>query len=144
KSFAFRRSNTMTIQSQCYRFSRRFSHLQLRARGKQLAVEQWEGFLLTTRQLLLMICFYLVLLGAAVHFTRATTRRIAGALVGGAIIGLVQVGMITFGETPGGWGVPIRWTPDFLSPMFILSAVAGAFVLLLTWRIARRFGWRGL
>src|SRR5262245_20485342 len=99
---------------------------------------------MATRQLLLMLCFYLVLLSAAVYVTRAIARRIVGAFVGGAIIGLINIGMITFGEARGWWHVPIRWEPGYMSLLLLLSAIAGAFVFLLTWRIARRFGWRGV
>ncbi len=39
--------------------------------------------------------------------------------------------------------MPIRWEPYYLLLLWIDFVVSG-FVFLLTWRIARRFGWRGL
>ena len=39
---------------------------------------------MTTRQLIVVICAYLLELVAVIYFTRATTRRVAGAFVDGA------------------------------------------------------------
>src|SRR5262249_17881270 len=75
--------------------------------------------------------------------TRATARRIVGALAGGAAIGVVGLGIIALGERAGWWHMAITWEPYFLTLVLIDSALC-AFVFLITWRIARRFGWRGL
>ncbi len=74
--------------------------------------------------------------------TRATRRRIAGALAGGAMCGIVALGIIGLGERVGWWHMAINWEPYFLLLMLVDSTL-WAFIFLITWRIARRFGWRG-
>jgi hypothetical protein len=97
----------------------------------------------TTQQLHLFNCLYLVILAAVAVLTRATPRRIGGALAGAATAGVVALGIITFGEHAGWWHFVIPWKPYFLVLGEIDFALC-AFVFLLTWRIARRFGGRGL
>ena len=75
--------------------------------------------------------------------TRATARRIAGALAGGVAAGVVALGIIALGEEVGWWHMAITWEPYFLTLLWIDFALC-AFIFLITWRIARRFGWRGL
>ena len=91
-----------------------------------------------------MDCLYLALLGAMVYFTRATTRRIAGALAGGAAAGLLALGAIALGEAQGWWRLPSESTPYFRLHLFLGLAISMAPSYLITWRVARRFGWRGL
>ena len=98
---------------------------------------------MTTHQLLLFNCLYLVVLAAVAVLTRATFRRIGGALAGAAAAGVVAMGIIAFGERTGLWHFVMPWDPYFLALMEIGFAL-GAFVFLITWRIARRFGGRGL
>ena len=98
---------------------------------------------MTTQQLLLFNCLYLVILGAVAVLTRATARRIAGAVAGAAAAGVVALGIIAFGERAGWWHMAITWEPYFLTLMWIDLALCG-YVFLITWRIARRFGGRGL
>lgn len=98
---------------------------------------------MTIRQLYLFNCLYLVLTAAAAVLTRATPRRIAGALAGAASAGVVLLGVIAFGETAGWWRMAIAWEPYFIT-LFLLDIALCAYVFLITWRIARRFGWRGL
>jgi hypothetical protein len=86
---------------------------------------------------------YLVILILVAVLTRATARRIAGALAGGAALGVVALGIIVGGEEVGWWHMAITWQPYFLTLLWIDFALA-AFIFLVTWRIARRFGWRGL
>jgi len=99
---------------------------------------------MTTQQLYLMNGVYLVALVVVAVLTRATARRIAGALAGGAVFGLVALCIIALCERRGLWRVPLAWEPYFLSLLVIDFAVSCAVVYLLTWRVARRFGWRGL
>src|SRR5436305_10247078 len=99
---------------------------------------------MTTQELHLFNGIYLVLLVAAAVFTRATARRIAGALTGGATVSVVLLGIIALGEEVGWWHMSITWEPYFLALLLIDGAVSAAFIYLLTWRIARRFGWRWL
>jgi len=98
---------------------------------------------MTTTQLHLFNGFYLVVLAIVAILTRATPRRIEGAMAGGAAIGLLSLVIIPIGERAGWWHFALSWEPYFLTLMEIDSALTG-FVFLITWRIARRFGGRGL
>jgi uncharacterized membrane protein YqjE len=98
---------------------------------------------MTTQQIYLFSGLYLALTVAVAFFTRASARRIAGALAGGAASGAVALGIIALGERVGWWHMVIAWEPHYLTLMLIGFAVC-AFIFLITWRIARRFGWRGL
>ena len=98
---------------------------------------------MTTQQLHLFNGLYLAILVVVAVLTRATARRVAGALAGGALAAALALGMIAHGEEVGWWRFAIAWEPYFLTLLWIDFAL-GAFVFLLTWRIARRFGWRGL
>ena len=98
---------------------------------------------MTSQQLHLFNGLALVLLVLFGILTRATARRIAGALAGGAAAGLVVLGIIAFGEEVGWWHMAITWEPYYLTLLWIDFALS-AFPFLITWRIARRFGRRGL
>jgi hypothetical protein len=98
---------------------------------------------MTTLQFHLFNCFYLAVLVAVAFFTRATARRIAGALAGGATFGVVALGIIAIGEEVGWWHMAITREPYFVTLLLVGFALC-AFIYLITWRIARRFGWRGL
>jgi hypothetical protein len=98
---------------------------------------------MTTQQLHLFNGIYLVVLVVVAVLMRATLRRLAGALAGGTVFGAVALGIIALGENVGWWHLAITWEPYFLTVLGIGFAL-GAFRYLLTWRIARRFGWRGL
>ena len=98
---------------------------------------------MTTQQLQVFNCVYLVVLVVVAILTRATALRIAGALAGGLVIGVMALGIISIGERVGWWHMAITWEPSFLTVMLISFTVC-AFIFLITWRIARRFGWRGL
>lgn len=99
---------------------------------------------MTTWQLLFVTCAYLVELVAVVYFTRPTLRRVVGALAGGSAVGLMGTGAIVLGNTLGLWCVPIFWTPLFLALFYLGFAISASPIYLITWRLARRFGWRGL
>lgn len=99
---------------------------------------------MTTRQLIVVICAYMVELVAAVYFTRATSRRVVGALAGGAAVGCFGMGAIVLGNSLGLWRVPIFWTPTFLALFYLGLVISVTPIYLVTWRLARRFGWRGL
>jgi hypothetical protein len=99
---------------------------------------------MTTLQLIVVTCAYLVELVAVVYFTRATSRRVVGALTGGAAVGCFGLGAIALGNALGLWRVPIFWTPTFLALFYLGFAVSVTPIYLVTWRLARRFGWRGL
>ncbi len=98
---------------------------------------------MTPRQLYLFDSFYLVIFLIVTFFTRATARRIAGALAGGTAFGVVALGIIALGEQVGWWHMALTWEPCFVALMLVGFAMC-AFIYLITWRIARLFGWRGL
>jgi hypothetical protein len=98
---------------------------------------------MTTQQLHLFNGLAIVLLVVVSILTRATARRVAGALAGGAAAGVVVLSIIALGEEVGWWHMAITWEPYFLALLWIDFALS-AFPFLITWRITRRFGWRGL
>ena len=99
---------------------------------------------MTARQIILMAAFYLVELGAVIFFARPTLRRVIGAFAGGAVVGLLMLGAIALGKAQGWWQVPFASTPFFLPLLYLASAASCAPIYLVTWRVARRFGGRGL
>jgi hypothetical protein len=98
---------------------------------------------MTTQQLHLFNCLYLAVLVLVAFVTRATARRIAGALAGGVAIGVVGLGIVALGEQMAWWHMAITWEPYFLA-LLLVDFTLSAFIFLITWRIERRFGWRGL
>jgi hypothetical protein len=98
---------------------------------------------MTTTQLHLFNILYVVISVVVAVLTRATPRRIAGALAGGAAMGVVGLGIVGLGEYVGWWHFMITWEPYLLTLLLINSTLC-AFLFLITWRIARRFGGRGL
>jgi hypothetical protein len=98
---------------------------------------------MTTQQIHLFNLLYVTIFVVVALFTRATARRIAGALVGGVSFGVVALSIIVLGEEEGWWHMAITWEPYFLT-LLLIDFALGAFIYLVTWRIARRFGWRGL
>jgi hypothetical protein len=99
---------------------------------------------MTTQQIILWSCVYLVELLAVIYFTRAPTRRIVGAIIGGAAAGLLSLGAMAVCKALGWWWIPIASTPYFLLLFYVVLSIWPAPVYLVTWRLARRFGWRGL
>lgn len=99
---------------------------------------------MTTWQLIFVTCAYLVELVVVVYFTRPTSRRIAGAFAGGAAVGCFGMGAIVLGNALRFWRVPIFWTPTFLALFYLGFAISVTPIYLVTWRLTRRFGWRGL
>ena len=99
---------------------------------------------MTTQQILLWTSAYLVELVAVIYFTRATARRVMGAMAGGAVAGLFGVGAIALCESLGWWWVPYASTPSFLALFYLGASISLMPIYPVTWRLARRFGWRGL
>src|SRR5215510_8740940 len=98
---------------------------------------------MTEHQLYIFSVLALVLSIVAAFFTRATLRRIVGAMAGAAAGGIILPVVIAVGETTHVWHMAIDWRPYMLA-LLIINVVLCAYVFLITWRIARRFGWRGL
>jgi hypothetical protein len=99
--------------------------------------------MLTALQLHLLNGLYLVVLVVVAVLTRATAWRIAGALAGAVVMYPVGLAIVALGERVGWWHWLFPWEPNFLTALGINSAMC-AFAFLITWRIARRFGGRGL
>ncbi len=99
---------------------------------------------MTTQQIILWTCGYLIEFGVVIYFTRATARRVMGALVGGASAGLLGLGAIALCEALGWWRVPFASTPYFLPLFYLGTSISLTPIYLVTWRVVRRFGWRGL
>ena len=99
---------------------------------------------MTTAQLILMNGVYLVVLIAVVYLTRASIRRVAGALAAGVAIGLVALGSLALGEKIGWWQIPMQWTPLLLFLLYSSLVISCAPIYLVIWRVVRRYGWRGL
>ena len=98
---------------------------------------------MTTQQIHLFNCLYLAILVVVAVITRATARRIVGALTGAAVGGIVALTIIALGEDLGWWHMAITWAPYFLAVLWIDFTLC-AYIFLVTWRIALRFGGRGL
>jgi hypothetical protein len=99
---------------------------------------------MTTQQVILWSCAYLIGFGVVFYFTRATTRRVVGAMFGGAAAGLLGLGAIALSEALGWWWIPFASTPYFLALFYLGLSISLMPIYLVTWRLARRFGWRGL
>src|ERR1051325_3548647 len=99
---------------------------------------------MTTQEIILWTCAYLLEFGAVIYFTRPSARRVAGALAGGAAAGLLGLGAIALSEALGWWRIPFASTPSFLPLFYVGLAISLTPIYLVTWRLARRFGWRGL
>ncbi len=84
-----------------------------------------------------------ILLGVVVYFTRAPLLRLSGSLAGGVVFVL-----LFFAEhrlaSASGW-LHFRWivTPQSQLLVYLAATPLGAILLLLGWRIIRKFGWRG-
>jgi hypothetical protein len=89
-------------------------------------------------------CVYGSLLVAAIYFTRATTRRVLGALAGGCAVALIGAGVEGLGHAWGWWRYTSDDTPVGPLAMYPLLVVAFAFLALVGWRVMRRFGSLGL
>jgi hypothetical protein len=99
---------------------------------------------MTTSQLILMTSLYLAAFVGVAYLTRAKVSRIAGALCGGAVFGVVVLLAVALGETQGWWRVPKAGSSHFQLLLWVGIAVSCTPVYLITWRVARRFGGRGL
>ena len=99
---------------------------------------------MTRLQIILFTCAYLIEFGAVIYFTRATTRRVVGAMAGGAAAGLWGMGAIALCEALGWWHIPFASTSYFLPLFYLGASISLTPIYLVTWRLVRRFGWRGL
>ncbi len=94
--------------------------------------------------LILASCVYLSLFIAAIYFSRATPRRVVGALAGGGAVALVGMGVEALAHARGWWRYPSDDTPIGPVAMYPAMVVILAFLALIGWIVMRRFGGRGL
>ncbi|HEY0796091.1 MAG TPA: hypothetical protein VGD64_09960 [Acidisarcina sp.] len=99
---------------------------------------------MTTGQITLMAGLYLAALVAVAYLTRAGVRRIEGAIAGGAVFGVVALLAVALGEARSWWQAPKANSPHIVLLLWLGVAVSCAPVYLITWRVVRRFGGRGL
>jgi hypothetical protein len=98
---------------------------------------------MTTRQIIFVTGLYLIALVVVIYFTRANSRRVAGAFAGGTAVGCFGMGAIVLGNALALWRIPIFWTTYFIALFYLGLAISVTPIYLVTWRLARRFGWRG-
>jgi hypothetical protein len=102
-----------------------------------------EGYM-TVLQICLFGAAYLIFVAVVVVLTRATLRRVAGSLAGGIVAGVAGLGVIALGQRVGWWDFVMLWEPSYLVLFLLAFAISMSWIYLISWRIARRFGWRGL
>lgn len=86
-----------------------------------------------------------VLFAACAFFTRASLRRIAGALVGSAAYGGLSWLWDHAALALGWWSYPaFSESEEFPLAGYALAGIAGGAMGFIGWRIFRRWGWRGL
>jgi len=86
--------------------------------------------------------------GLVAYLTRAMFVRVMGALAGGALFAVVWIIKLRVDYAMGWWTTAFPETPDplmlfSLPVMFLVIMMAGGLLLLLSWRVTRRFGWAG-
>ena len=98
----------------------------------------------TEIQLLVATGVYAVALVLAVYLTRAGRRRVAGALAGGLSAAVVFLVATTAAELNEWWRVPVVQSASDRAVVLAGLVISMTPVYLVTWRVARRFGMRGL
>jgi hypothetical protein len=96
--------------------------------------------------------FQIAIVGAAyaavtipvVWFTRATSRRFWGGVAGAGVGGAYGMGAIVAGNALALWRVPLPQSFGVMALFAGVLAVTLVPIYLVTWRVARRFGLRGL
>jgi hypothetical protein len=99
---------------------------------------------MTLQQLIVIMCTYLTVLVVVIYFTRPTLSRIGGALAGGAGGGCLLLMVFVLGDVCGLWRASLPSRPRMLMLFYISTVISCTPIYLGTWRIARRFGRRGL
>lgn len=98
---------------------------------------------MTAEQLYLFNGLYLMAFVVLAFLTRATTRRMIGALAGGLAAGMIALLVVVLGEKMQWWHQTIRWEPRIVTLNLLSFALCG-FVFLICWRLERRFGSKAL
>src|SRR5262245_22302824 len=99
-------------------------------------IDQFMVFSLIAAPLLFVLSAY---------FTRATARRVVGALVGGLGFGAANLLWDVAAYHTGWWHYPFTTAPYAALPLYLADGLFyGSAVGLIGWRVTRRFGLRGL
>jgi serine/threonine protein kinase len=98
-------------------------------------------------ELVLWLFVASAILAGSVFVMRARLLRAGGALAGGALMSLIRLLGLRYAHTMGWWSTRFTNDPDPVSvlsaPLLLLGYAAFvAAVLLLGWRLGRRFGWK--
>jgi hypothetical protein len=104
---------------------------------------RWYYSTVIIQQLYVFNVLYLILLVAVTVLRRASLRRIGGAIGGAFAAGAAGVAVIAICERVGWWHFTMHWERSYLIQL-VFGVALCAFVFLLTWRLARRLGGRGL
>lgn len=99
---------------------------------------------MTTQQILVTLAAYAIALLAAIRFTRPSRRRSLGALAGGAAAACLLFAAALLGNAAGWWKVSFPSTAYLLALFYLTAAISCAPIYLITWRVAARFGSRGI
>jgi len=99
---------------------------------------------MTKQQIILFTGGYLIVFVTVIYFARANVRRVVAAIAGGAVAGLLGIGAIALCEALRWWWIPFAPTLFFLTLFYLGLAISLMPIYLITWRLVRRFGWRGL
>lgn len=99
---------------------------------------------MATSEIIVMTAAYAVALLAVVYFLRSSALRFAGALTGGFAAGGLGLGAMALGQALGVWWIALPSTTGVWALFYVGFAISLTPIYLVTWRIARRFGWRGL
>ena len=98
----------------------------------------------TMIELLVVTGVYFAVLIPVVYLTRASRRRVVGALAGGSPAAVVALVATTVAELNDWWRVPVVQAAFGRAVILAGLAISMTPVYLVTWRVARRFGRRGL
>lgn len=99
---------------------------------------------MTIQQLYISNAFYLLVLAVVVILTRPSLRRVGGAVAGALAAGASGAAIVAVCQQAGWWHFTMNWEHYHWLQLGLGFAISGVFVFLLTWRLARRFGGRGL
>jgi hypothetical protein len=98
---------------------------------------------MTPLEIFVMSCAYAIALAATIYLTRAPSRRVVAAMAGGAAAACLGLGAMLLGQAIGIWWISLPSTPGVWALLYVGLAVSLSPLYLITWRVARSFGWRG-
>jgi hypothetical protein len=113
-------------------------------RGTDRTAVEAQRQTLLLPQFALYGCVTLALLAGVAYFSRATIRRLVGALAGGTTFMLGFLVQSRLADSMGWWRYAFAEMPVLPWLMFVSALICyGAILGLISWRVTRRFGLRG-